>query len=154
MRLPSDRQLNGRTALCLIAALGIVLLTSSFAVPQDEPQVPSSGTRQTIITNQFNAATAGLIQERRPGLWVQQGIAVHQGSTTFFTGVPDEEPNFFRDTFNQVVTDIVSVIQGAMDGLNLLVQNLFRSGGSSGGGVYIPIQNAATTGQGTRVPID
>lgn len=117
----------------------------------DDPGTSApSGTRQTTITNQFTAATGGSIQTRRPGLWVQQGIAVHNGDTSFFTGVPEEEPNFFRDTFNQVFTQLATIIQDMLTGLNTLIN---ASSGSTSGTAWVPIPNAATSGQGQRVTI-
>ena len=117
---------------------------------------PPSGTRQTTITNQFTSATSGSIQQRRPGLWIEQAIAVHGGDTSFFTGVPEEPPNFFRDTFNQVFTQISQVIQGLLDGLNTLITAGQGSGGGGSGTqnpAWVPIPNAATSGQGQSVTI-
>lgn len=126
--------------------------TGQTPTTQTPTQVPTSGTRQTIITNQFASNSAGALQARRPGLWLQQAIAVNGGDTSFFTGVPEEEPNFFVDTFNQVFSQITTVIQGLLDGINTLVQNTLRPGGAAGTGggtAFTP----ATTGQGTQNPI-
>ena len=87
-------------AACLIV-LGVVMLQASPAVAQDEPPTnlpeddepgttPVSG-RQPIVTNQFATTTTGALQERHPGLYVQQGIASTRGELDFLTG--DEEPD-------------------------------------------------------------
>jgi len=116
------------------------------------PTTPPTGTRQGTITNQFTASSAGAIQARRPGLWLQQATAINGGDTSFFTGVPEEQPNFFVDTFNQIFTQMTTVIQGLLDGINTFVQNTLKPGGTTGTGggtAFTP----ATTGQGTQNPI-
>jgi hypothetical protein len=126
--------------------------TTSTSTGQTPTSVPTSGTRQTIITNQFTSATGGAIASRRPGLWVEQSIAVHQGDTSFFTGVPAEQPNFFKSTFDQIFAQLTTVTQGLLDAINTFVQNTFKPGGSTGGGGGTPF-TPATTGQGTQNPI-
>jgi len=117
--------------------------------------VVSGNTRQTLITNQFSSTSAGSLQARRPGLWIQQGIAVSNGATDFFTGVPDEEPNFFRDTFDQMFEETAKVISQILTGINTFVTSLFNGGGGGGGGSsFVPINNAATSGHGTTHTIN
>ena len=45
------------------------------------PEPPSGNTRQPIVSDQFNTTSGGALQLRRPGLYVQQGIAVQNGGT-------------------------------------------------------------------------
>ncbi len=121
--------------------------------PQDGPGTTPATGRQPTVTNQFTTATGGAIQNRRPGLYVQQGIAVHEGNMGFFTGVPDEPPNFLRDTMEQIMFEIFDVIQGFMDGIQLFINSLTGQSGTPGQAAFVPIQNAATTGQGTTTQI-
>jgi hypothetical protein len=137
----------------LPSLLGDDSTTTTGDGTDDEPGTTApTGGRQTTITNQFNSATGGSISERRPGIWIQQGIAVHNGDTSFFTGVPEDEPGFFRDTFNQIFTQLATIIQDMLTGLNLLITS--SSGNTTPGGTaWVPIPNAATSGQGQRVTI-
>ncbi len=114
----------------------------------------SGNTRQTLITNQFTSTAAGSLQARRPGLWIQQSIAVSNGATDYFTGVPDEEPNFFRDTFDQMFEETANVISQILTGINTFLTSLFNGGSSGGGSNFVPIDNAATSGHGTTHTIN
>ncbi len=146
-----------RPLFWILTSVACAFLGSSAAQAQDRQEGPGTAPvsgRQPIVTNQFTAATGGAIQNRRPGLYVQQGIAVHEGTTGFFTGVPDEPPNFLRDTLEQILFEAFDVIQGFMDGIQLFISSLTgQSSGSSGRAAFVPISNAATTGQGTTVQI-
>jgi hypothetical protein len=180
MYRPISRSTPATILVLALTAIGAVLLMADSASAQ-LPQIPGitpgegttppatgeegggvpgttppSGTRQTTITNQFTSATSGSIQQRAPGLWIEQAIAVHGGDTSFFTGVPEEPPNFFRDTFNQVFTQIATVIQDLLNGLSMLITAGQGSGGGGSGTqnpAWVPIPNAATSGQGQSVTI-
>jgi hypothetical protein len=138
---------------CLTATAAVFLIGGSAAA-QDEPQGPVGG-RQTTITSetQFTAATGGAIGARRPGLWVQQAIAEHNGQLDIPGDVPEEEPSFFRSTFELIIEDILVFISDMLSGLDFLVGSLANVGGSTGQPAFIPISNATTSGQGTSVPI-
>ena len=182
MYSPISRSTRATILVLALTAIGAVLLMADSASAQ-LPQIPGittgggtttppttggtgdegvpgttppSGTRQTTITNQFTSATSGSIQQRAPGLWIEQAIAVHGGDTSFFTGVPEEPPNFFRDTFNQVFTQIATVIQDLLNKLSMLITAGQGSGGGGSGTqnpAWVPIPNAATSGQGQSVTI-
>ncbi len=143
----------------LVVAVACLLFAANSAeaqdsqTPQDGPGTTPVSGRQPTVTNQFTAATGGAIQNRRPGLYVQQAIGVHGGNTSWFTGVPDEAPNFFRDTMEQIMQEIFNVVQGLMDGIQLFVSSLAGQTSTPGQAAFVPIQNAATTGQGTSTQI-
>ena len=147
----SHRRFAAGSSLGLLTAVGVLLSVSGPALAQDQDEPPVSG-RQPIITNQFSAATGGAINARRPGLYVQQGIAVQQGDTDFFTGVPEQLPSFFADTVDLILTDVLDLIQNVLTGLDLFIKSLIGSGSPAGGQpAFVPIQDAATSGQGTSV---
>jgi hypothetical protein len=109
-----------------------------------------TGTRQTVVTNQFTSATGAGIQQRRPGLWVEQGIAEHEGTLEIPGDVPAEEPNFFRQTFDQMFQNVLGLFSNILTAVDGLVTSLGSS--SSGGGgtstiTFVPPPNASTTWQ-------
>lgn len=115
---------------------------------------PLTDTRQTTVTNQFTAATGGAIQLRRPGLWVQQGIAEHSGAMTFSGDVPEETPNFFKSTFDQMNFAFMDVVSGLFTMIDSFISSFRGSGGgSSSGTVFVGPPNGVTTWQGTSQTI-
>lgn len=109
--------------------------------------------RQSTISNQFTAATGGSIGARRPGLWVQQGIAEHEGTLDIPGDVPEEQPSFFKSTFDTMAQNVIDLFSGILDGVNGLITSL-RSAGTGGGGstttTFVPPpQNATTTWSST-----
>ena len=71
------------------------------------------------------------------------------------SGVEEEPPNFFKDTFDQISMSLLGVLSGLLDGINALISNFSGSGSSTPGqAAFIPISNATTTGQGTTVQIE
>lgn len=127
--------------------------TATGTTSTTEQQVgttPLTG-RQSTISNQFTAATGGAISLRRPGLWVQQGIAEHEGALDIPGDVPEEPPNFFRDTFDLMAQNVLDLFSGILDGVNGLI-TAFRSSGSGGNNstvTFVPPPNATTTWQST-----
>ncbi len=131
--------------------------TTTQTTQTSEPEVgttPLTDTRQTTVTNQFTAATGGAIQLRRPGLWVQQGIAEHNGAMTFSGDVPEETPNFFKSTFDQMNFAFLDVVSGLFTMIDSFISSFRGSGGgSSGGTVFVGPPNGVTTWQGTSQTI-
>ncbi len=152
---PASAQLGSSSGLqdLLDSFLNGNTTTSSSTTTQSGTTAISGNTRQTLITNQFSSTSAGSLQSRRPGLWIQQSIAVHNGSLDSFTGIPEETPNFFRDTFNQLFDETAGIISNILTGINTLVTSLFNGGGG-GGSSFVPIDNAATSGHGTTQTIN
>ncbi len=162
---------TGMTAgrmLCLglgVAAVTVILavffMSGNIAAAQDNGDTPSDepGTtpidgRQPTVDNQFTTTSGGALQQRRPGLYVRQGIAVHDGDTSFFTGVPEEQPNFFRDTFDLLLEDaFFTPIQDFLEAFNFFIQSLSGSSGGSGGITFIPPANSVTTWQSGSVSV-
>ncbi len=150
----AERRAYGPAVLLALVAAATVLLTGHPAVAQDEGGGPVSG-RQTLITSetQFTAATGGVIGSRRPGLWIQQAIALHNGQLDIPGDVPEHLPSFLRSTFDLIIEDILVFFSDILSGLDLLIGSLANIGGATGPAAFVPISNAATTGQGTSVPI-
>lgn len=129
------------------------------------------GSRTPIVSNNFTAHRAGGIQERRPGLQIQQAIAINQGRSNPFTNTePVGEPGFFRMAFQEIIRSILGGISDGISGLNLgsslssfsnltnlsgLFGNLFQNPSQTPNQQtdVTPIDNSTTTGQGTVTPI-
>jgi len=124
--------------------------TGTTTTAEDEVGTTPLEGRQSTISNQFNAATGGAIGARRPGLWVRQGIAEHNGDLDIPGDVPAEEPNFFRDTFDMMAQNMIDLFGGILDGVNGLITAL-RSSGSGGSSTvtFVPPPNATTTWSST-----
>lgn len=108
-----------------------------------------TGGRQPIIQNQFTTTSGGALQIRRPGLYIQQGIAVQNGQGNF-SGVPEEELGWVRETADNIALDFINVFTDLFGMLDTLIGSINPGSGSA---AFVPISNAATTGQGTSVPI-
>lgn len=100
-------------------ALVLVLAFAAQTQAQDQlPEEPAGNTRQPIVTDQFNTTSGGALQLRRPGLYVQQGIAVQNGGTGFFDGEEEVAPHSF---IGQLVRDIfVTILDTINQALSLL----------------------------------
>lgn len=129
-----------------------------------------SGQGRSPMTNSPYASRAAAIAARRPGLQVQQAVAVEQGNSQLITNAtPIQDKSFFRLAFEQIVRTILdSINQGFSSGLgNLGTGGLGSLGGlSSLGSLFqnpsqtpnqqnqiTPIQNAITSGQGTSAAV-
>ena len=108
-----------------------------------------TGGRQPIVQNQFTTTSGGALQLRRPGLYIQQGFAVQNGQGSF-PGAPEEEPSWVRQTTDTIALDFINVFTDLFGALNAIIGSINPSSGSA---AFVPISNAATTGQGTSVPI-
>lgn len=114
--------------MALVLVLGVAVQTQAQDQPPTPPQGPSGNARQPVITNQFNTVSGGALQQRRPGLTVQQGTAVQGGSTAFFDGNVIDERNFI----GQMIRDIfVTILDSINDALSLL--NAFGGDGPLSG---------------------
>lgn len=165
------KRMTAGRMLCLglgIAAatviLAMFLMSGNSAAAQDNGGIPTTpdepGTtpptdgRQPIVTNQFDTTGAGAIQLRRPGLYIQQGIAINGGDDSYFTGVPEEQPNFFRDTFDKLLEDaLFTPISDLLSAFNFFIQSLSTGSGGQGGITFIPPGNSVTTWQSGSVPV-
>lgn len=150
-----DQRVRRGSVRRILSVAAVVLLANGIAQAQEGGTAPATGRQPTISAEgQFTSTGAGALQERRPGIYIQQGIALHQGDTSFFTGVPEEAPNFFRDTFDMLAADIMTLISDMLSGLNFLITSLVQPGGAAPAqAAFIPISNPLTTGQGTTITI-
>ncbi len=141
---------NGMNGLWVaLIAGGVFCLSSAVATAQ------VSG-RQPTITNQFTTTTGGALQARRPGLFVQQGIAEVQGQSTLLTGDIPDQNRFFHDTAVLVFQNILDSILRFMSNLNFAssLGNLGSLFGTTGGTTGLGgIPNPMTTGPGTSIQI-
>jgi len=104
-----------------------------------------------VVGNQFTTVQGGSLQARRPGLWIQQGIAFRATGEPALSGDVPNEPSFFKETLLLMFEEVVNSINDFFDTINLgLAFDDILGGGGSG---LTPIPNAATTGQGTSTPI-
>jgi hypothetical protein len=78
-----------------------------------------STTRQPIVSNQFTTTTGSALQARRPGIYVQNGIAVQEGELTIPGDATPTPHNFYRDTFDQLVSAFLDSFQSFLETLNL-----------------------------------
>lgn len=108
-----------RPSLILSIAGGLCVLPATQAARAQEPP-PTGNTRQPIVTNQFTTTTGGALQQRRPGLFIQQGVAVNQGGGAFFDGNVVDERGFIGETIRMILLDILDMINNALSALNLL----------------------------------
>lgn len=137
----------------LAIALGVVAVAATRANAQDGQ--PPEG-RQPVITNQFATTTGGALQARRPGLFIQQGIGVNQGTVSFFDGNVDDSDSFFQETSFLIIESFMNTIMSFLDTINLASAFIdFGTifGGGNGTAPPATIPNAATAGQGTTTPI-
>ena len=112
--------------------------------------------RQSTISNQFTAATGGSIGARRPGLWVQQGIAEHEGALDIPGDVPEEQPGFFKSTFDMLAQNVIDLFSGILGGVDGLITSLRSAGtgSSSTTTTFVPPPlNATTTWSSTQQTI-
>ncbi len=124
---------NRQVLIALAVAAGIVCLFGGTAQAQDE----GGGVRPpNIIENQFATTTNGSLQARRPGTWIQAGIAGTQGGIVPPGVEPPIEDSFFRETAATVLNSVLDSISGLIDTvsagislgfLNNLFANLFGS---------------------------
>ncbi len=107
----------------------LVIAFAAQTQAQDNlPEPPSGNTRQPIVTDQFNTTSGGALQLRRPGLYVQQGIAVQNGGAGFIDGGEIVAPHSFigqtiRDIFTIIIdsiNDALSLLAGPFGGGSLL----------------------------------
>ena len=146
-------RLGRHTRWPFVTTLALTFFVSSPDLAQDVP-VPSN-TRQPIVTNQFSTTTSGALHERAPGLYIQQAIAVNQGTASFWDGGPEPEISFFRETFEEMFQMFIDEFSNILTSLDLFISMLSGlPSGSTSPDTFIPISNAATTGQGTTVQIE
>jgi len=152
-----------RSMFVRVAMAGVSLLVMSTAAhAQDgtdgDGETPMAGNRQPqLIGNQFTTTTVGSLQNRRPGLMVQQGIAGTLGNIDFPGNEQERQPGFFVETFELIVFEMTDIVSNMIDGLNTLLGisgSLTPPGGGGGTGGITPIDNAVTTGQGTTTMIE
>ncbi|MFH1417926.1 MAG: hypothetical protein ABII12_06530 [Planctomycetota bacterium] len=106
---------------------------------------PISG-RQPTVDNQFATTSGGALNDRRPGLYVQQGIASTNGQLSMIDGtVPEEQLSFFAETFNGIYMNVFDIFGGILGLFNSFVDNLSSNNSSSGSLTFVPPGNAATT---------
>ena len=114
----------------------------------------TGGTEQapSIVQNQFTTTSTGALHQRAPGLFIRQAIALQNGDLELSGTPAPVEPNFLRDTANQVALAIIDSFQNILDTLNTAIGAL---GGLSttGGTGTSTISNPTTTGAGTTTPI-
>ena len=119
-------------ALTLVLVLAFAAKTQAQQQPPTPPTTPtgpSGNERQPVVTNQFSTVNGGALQQRRPGLTVQQGTAVHNGSMTFFDGNVVDQPSFIGQTIRDIFQTILDSINQTLS----LLTGSFGSGNSLGG---------------------
>jgi hypothetical protein len=161
IRIKGKRFGRGILVLALAAVMaGVVAMSVRAQTTQ-----PAGERQPAIITNQFNTTSGGSLNERRPGLMIQQAIALNQG-TDILTGDIPPDDTFFQDTFYMIFEAIIDGVSNFLQTLNLAstfgdFDLPFLDGGLGdglGNGDSTPdmvtIPNSTTTGQGntTTVP--
>ncbi len=146
---------TGSLAIAWLFLLAGSVLPASVARAQDGQ--PPTG-RQPVITNQFTTTTGGALQARRPGVTIQQGIGVQQGSVDFFDGGLMPEDGFLQETMFIIMQSIFDSIMGILDTINLAaglggLADIFGLDGGGGTTQMTTVGNPTTTGQGTMTPV-
>ena len=137
------------------------ITTGTTTPTTSQPSTGTGGTRvPAVITNQFTTVTGAALQTRRPGNFVQQGIAMHEGKITLPGTGEVETPGFLLDTAQKISEAIIQQLQGALTAVNTGISALsganFTSTGTTTTSPTTPttITNPATTGAGTSTPIE
>ncbi len=161
----SMRRFVGRSAVAAacVAVMALVaapLIQAQLIPPTTDPtdpqdQAPTGNERQPTISGdaQFTTLTTGALQNRAPGNYVQQGLAVNNGNLNMFDGNVVDSPNFIGETFEMIMVDILEIISQFLSSLNLIsgsnplagllpggtnsLTNLLTGGTGSGGSVTI-----------------
>lgn len=110
--------------LCSLMFALVMALQPSNAQAQTPTTQPSTGSggRQPLITNVFGTTTGGALQNRRPGLEIQQAIAIHNGDDSSFDGnVTEEPPTFIEDTVQQMLLAVFDGFTQILDGIGFLI---------------------------------
>lgn len=136
-------------------------ITTGGTTPGGTTPSTTGGQRTpSIVSNQFTANSAGALSQRRPGLMLQQSIALQNGQLTL-PGTPGPtlpfNGNFLQDTLDKVGLAIIGVFRnllntantalGAASGLSSLTGTTTSTSSTS------TISNPSTTGAGTTTSI-
>lgn len=161
--MTSIRRIVGRPALAVVAVavlawVAVPFIQAQIIPPTDTTQTdttnqPISGnTRQPIISGdgQFTTLTSGALQNRAPGNYTQQGMAVNNGTLNMFDGNVVDNPSFIGETFRMIMLDVLDMISQFLSSLNLVT-----GGNPLAGGQTTSLTNLLTggTGSGSSVPI-
>lgn len=159
---PAAAQTSGQSVTNLIQQFlqGAGTTQQTTGTTTSQPTEGPTGTtplkgRQSTISNQFTAATGGGIATRRPGLWVEQGIAEHNGTLDIPGDYTPPPHSFFRQTFDMMAQDVLTLFSNILTGVDTLITS---AGSSSGGGgsstiTFVPPPNASTTWQSAQQTI-
>ncbi len=160
----------GRPVMAVVAVAVLALVAVPFIQAQiippitppttdpngSAPQQPTGNERQPVITadGQFTTVTSGALQNRAPGLYVQQGLAVNNGTLDLFDGNVDDSPGFIGETFEMILLSVLDIINQFLTSLNLVSGNNSLSGLLPGGSTG-SLTNLLTggTGSGATVPV-
>jgi|CXWL01.1.fsa_nt_gi hypothetical protein len=123
-----------------------------------QPTTPGTGTgvRQPTITGetQFNTASGGALGLRRPGIYIQNAMAVQGDTNEFIDGSAVQEPdNFYKSTFDQIALGVIDQFTSLIESLNLLSGLGGLAGTGTGSTGTSTISNPATTGAGTTTTL-
>jgi len=152
MKSPMIRRRIRRPLLLVLLAAGLVLLASEYNRAQDA----GSG-RQPTISDQFTTVSSGALQSRRPGLFVQQAIAVNSGSGEFLDGAPIDQPrSFLGQVWRDMLLGIIDIFNNLLTAINpnsSLTDLIGLTGLPDLTGTNNPLSNPLTSGSGGSTPI-
>lgn len=145
-----------RPLLLVLLAAGLVLLVSEYNRAQDAGTGAGTG-RQPTISDQFTTVSSGALQSRRPGIFVQQAIAVNNGGGEFLDGAPIDQPrSFLGQVWHDMLLGIIDMINNFLTAINpnSSLTDLLRSTGLPDlTGTNNPLSNPLTSGSGGSTTI-
>lgn len=133
-----------------LAAAGLMLLAAEAAYSQDTGPT----TRQPIVTNQFTTTSGGALQQRRPGIWVQNGMAVQAGTLTIPGDAQPEPRSWYLDTLEQIFQAILDELTAFLQTLNLA--NIFGEAAAvspAQAGLALPPDDGSQFGPALTPPV-
>ena len=152
MKSPMIRRRIRRPLVMVLLAAGLVLLLSEYNSAQDA----GSG-RQPTISDQFTTVSSGALQDRAPGNFVRQAIAVNSGSGEFLDGAPIDQPrSFLGQVWHDMLLGIIDMVNNLLTALNpnsSLTDLIGLTGLPDLTGTNNPLSNPLTNGSGGSTPI-
>lgn len=139
---------NSQSISDLLGGLGGLTLQPT-TLPSDGEE-GGGGTSGTVPTEELTLT---------PGQWIQRAIgvqtAVRNRDYSSFSGVPAEQPSFAKEVFTNLFKQVTDMVSGLLTVADTLIKGFFQDPSNPGGTeIFIPIPNAATTGQGQTLTVD
>jgi hypothetical protein len=132
-------------------------LTSGQTTTTTQPTPPTTPTdgRQPI-TNGINNVSLGSLQNRAPGQYTQQAIALRTGTLQIPGNADQFEESVYRDWFEDTLFGVAeAILSSTLQGLAQLINPAFLANLFGPGNINVgdPLANQTTTSTGTVIPL-